>query len=161
MKLLNKSLLKLVAIVIFTTISVNGFSQCKNFTKKVGFPALKPYIHNGQLTSARFVPGDEAEIEMTFNGGNDYRVLVCRQEVLGEVELTILDKARKVLYTSKPGGENPNWDFRVKNTQQLIVQVKVAEMDKNAANMVPNGCVSILVGFRDSSVHEKMLKLSH
>jgi len=88
-------------------------------------------------------------------------IFTCSQEVLGDVELKILDKARKVLYTSKPGDENPHWDFRVKNTQQLIVQVKAAEMDKNATNMVPNGCVSILVGFRDSSVHEKMLKLSH
>ena len=161
MKLLSKTVFKLVVVVIFTAISVNGFSQCKNFTKKVGFPALKPYIHNGQLTSAKFVPGDEAEIEMTFNGGNDYRLLICSQEVIGEVELKILDKTRKVLYTSTPGDENPHWDFRVKTTQQLIVQVKVAEMDKASNNMVPSGCVSILTGFRDSSVHEKMLKLSH
>jgi hypothetical protein len=160
MRLLNKNTYRIVAVALFFTFSINGYSQCKNFTKKEGFPALAPYTHNGQLTSAKFIPGDEAELEMTFNGGNDYRVLIASQEMLGNVELIILDKTRKILFTSKPGQKNPHWDFRVKNTQQLIIQVKVAEMDKVSTNIVPEGCISILTGFRDSAAAEKLLKLS-
>lgn len=160
MELLNNKIYKIVIAILFVAISMNGFSQCKNFTKKEGFPALAPYTHNGQLTSAKFIPGDEAELEMTFNGGNDYRVLIVSQEMLGDVELKILDKTRKVLFTSKPGDEKPHWDFRVKSTQQLIIQVKVAEMDKVSTNIVPEGCISILTGFRDSAAAEKLLKLS-
>lgn len=160
MKLLSNHIYKITIAFLFTAISINGFSQCKNFTKKEGFPALAPYTHNGQLTTTKFIPGDEAELEMTFNGGNDYRVLVCRQEMLGDVELIIMDKTRKVLFKSNPGDEKPHWDFRVKNTQQLIIQVKVAEMSKVSTNIVPEGCVSILTGFRDSSAAEKLLKLS-
>jgi hypothetical protein len=160
MKSLNKNLFRTVLAALFITISMSGYSQCKNFTKKEGFPALAPYTHNGQLTSAKFIPGDEAELEMTFNGGNDYRVLIASQEMIGDVELKVLDKTRKVLFTSKPGQKNPHWDFRVKNTQQLIIQVKVAEMKAVSNNIVPEGCISILTGFRDSSAAEKMLKLS-
>jgi hypothetical protein len=160
MRLLNNKIYKIAVAVLFIAISINGFSQCKNFTKKEGFPALAPYTHNGQLTSAKFIPGDEAELEMTFNGGNDYRVLIVSQEIIGNVELIVLDKTRKVLFTSKAGEKNPHWDFRVKSTQQLIVQVKVAEMDKVSTNIVPEGCISILTGFRDSAAAEKLLKLS-
>jgi hypothetical protein len=160
MRLLNNKIYKIAVAVLFIAISINGFSQCKNFTKKEGFPALAPYTHNGQLTSAKFIPGDEAELEMTFNGGNDYRVLIVSQEIIGNVELIVLDKTRKVLFTSKAGEKNPHWDFRVKSTQQLIVQVKVAEIDKVSTNIVPEGCISILTGFRDSAAAEKLLKLS-
>lgn len=160
MRLLNNKIYKIAVAVLFITISISGYSQCKNFTKKEGFPALAPYTHNGQLTSAKFIPGDEAELEMTFNGGNDYRVLVCKQDVLGDVELIVMDKTRKVLFTSSPGDEKPYWDFRVKNTQQLIVQVKVAKKEKVSTNIVPEGCISILTGFRDSNAAEKLLKLS-
>ncbi len=160
MKLFNKNIIRVAGVVILIAISFNSFGQCKNFTKKVGFPALAPYTHNGQLTSAKFIPGDEAELEMTFNGGNNYRVLIASQEMLGKVELKVLDKTRKVLFTSKPGDKNPHWDFRVKNTQQLIIQVKVAEMNEVSTNMIPEGCISILTGFRDSAAAEKLLKLS-
>ncbi|MCB0409307.1 MAG: hypothetical protein KDD29_03755 [Flavobacteriales bacterium] len=160
MKLLNNQALKFIVLIVFTAISINAFSQCKNFTKKEGFPALAPFTHNGQLTSAKFFPGDEAEIEMTFNGGNDYRVLVCSQLQV-EVELKVLDKKGNVLHTSNPNDENPHWDFRVKSTQQLIVQIKVAEMEETSTKMAADGCISILVGFRDSSHAEKLLKLNH
>ena len=160
MKLLSKKIFKIGVAILFIAISINGFSQCKNFTKKEGFPALAPFTHNGQLTTAKFIPGDEAELEMTFNGGNDYRVLIASQEMLGDVELKVLDKTRKVLFTSNPGDTNPHWDFRVKNTQQLIIQVKVAEMGEVTNNIVPEGCISILTGFRDSAAAEKLLKLS-
>lgn len=161
MKLLNKTNVKYFVLLVFIAVSVNAFSQCKSFTKKVGFPALAPFTHNGQLTSARFIPGDEAEIEMTFNGGNEYRVLVCNQESIGEAKLTIMDRTRKVLYTSQPGDKNPHWDFRVRSTQQLIVAVKIPEMEKVSTQMVADGCVSILVGFRSATHAEKLLKLSH
>lgn len=161
MKLLNKTLLKFSVLIVLITMAVSAFSQCKNFTKKTGFPALAPFTHNGQLTSAKFIPGDEAEIEMTFNGGNEYRVLVCNQELIGAAELTIMDKTRKVLYTSTPGEINPHWDFRVRTTQQLIVLVKVPEMKKTSTQMIADGCVSILVGFRDATHAEKLLKLNH
>lgn len=159
MELLNKITVKVMFSILFVMVTLNSFAQCKNFTKKVGFPALAPYTHNGQLTSAKFIPGDEAELEMTFNGGNDYRVLIASQEMIGDVQLKIFDKSRKLLFASKSGEQNPHWDFRVKNTQQLIVYVKVAELDKVSTNLVPEGCVSILTGFRDSRSAEKLLKL--
>lgn len=157
MKLFNKY--TFLAIGLCLLFNTDAFAQCKNFTKKEGFPAVSPYKHNGQITSTKFMPGDEAEIEMTFNGGNEYRVLVVNQKVIGNVELKIMDKSKKVLFSSKDGDEMPKWDFRVKNTQNLIVAIKVPEMDEHSNKITPEGCVSILVGFKTAVNPEKMLKL--
>lgn len=161
MKLLNKSLIVSSILIVFIGLSNLSFGQCTSFTKKQGFPALEPFTHNGQLTSTKFMPGDDAEIEMTFNEGNDYRVLVLFQEVLGNVTFSIKDKTGKVLFSSKEGDTKPFWDFRVNSTQQLIVHVLVPKMDDKTSNKIlPQGCVSVLVGFKpkESKSKVKMMK---
>ena len=134
---------------IFSFVASSS-AQCKNYTKKHCLPSLTPYIHNGQLTSAVLNPGDEADIDMTFNAGKEYRILVCNQEQIGNVQFKILDQAKKVIYESNPEETNPSWDFKVENTQQLIVQLTVPEIDKSThmTRLTPNGCVAILVGFK-------------
>jgi hypothetical protein len=160
MKLFNKSLIVSSILIVFIGLSSTSFAQCTSFTKKQGFPALEPFTHNGQLTSTKFMPGDEAEIEMTFNAGNDYRALVLWQEVLGNVTFKIKDKTGKVLFSSKEGDTKPYWDFRVNNTQQLIVQVSVPKMDDKTSNKIlPQGCVSILVGFRPQEKNVSKVKM--
>lgn len=150
MKLFRK-----ITVIASLAIGILGFvnsanAQCKSYTKKHCLPSLNPYIHNGQLTSAVLVPGDGADIDMTFNSGKEYRILVCNQEQIGNVQFKILDQNRKVLYESNPEEINPSWDFKVENTQQLIVQLKVPKMEKSNQRtaMVPNGCVALLVGFK-------------
>lgn len=157
MKLLNKSLIVSSIFIVFIGLSTSSFAQCTSFTKKQGFPALEPFTHNGQLTSTKFMPGDEAEIEMTFNAGNDYRVLVLFQEVLGNVTFKIKDKTGKVLFASKEGDAKPFWDFRVNSTQQLIVHVLVPKIDDKISNKIlPQGCVSVLVGFKPQENESKV-----
>ncbi|MBI2280492.1 MAG: hypothetical protein HYU68_07360 [Bacteroidetes bacterium] len=85
---------------------------------------------------------------MTFNEGNDYRVLVLFQEVLGDVIFKIKDKTGKILYSSEAGEDKPFWDFRVNSTQQLIVHVFVPKVEKTSTQISPQGCISILVGFK-------------
>lgn len=150
MKLLNK--IAPIGLLILATalFSVDAQAQCKGFTKKYCLPTLNPYVHNGQLTSALFTPGDSADIEMTFNAGKEYRILVCSQDMIGKVQFKVIDKTRKILYTSDENTTNPFWDFKVANTQQLIVQIIVpkAEEKNSFTKLTPSGCVSLLVGFK-------------
>ena len=150
MKLFNK--IFAVFIVVFLLVSsFNSVAQCKRFTKKNCLPSLKPYLHNGQLTSAYMMPGDTAEVLMTFNAGKEYRVLICSQELIGKVQFKVLDKHKKVLYKSDSEAINPSWDFKVTNTQQFIIQITVPKKVKTAhkTDMMMNGCVSLLVGFKE------------
>lgn len=148
-------LFRKIAFVTFLFSTFLGFSnhvnaQCKKYTKKHCLPSLSPYIHNGQLTSAVLIPGDFADIDLIFNAGQEYRILICNQEQIGNVQYKILDQSRKVLHKSDPTKKNPYWDFKVENTQQLIVQLTVPSMDKSnqRTSLVPNGCFALLVGFK-------------
>ena len=147
----NKIALVVGLILSSLVISSDANAQCKKYTKKYCLPSLSPYIHNGQLTSAVLIPGDSADVAMTFNAGKEYRIIVCNQEQIGKVQFKILDNTRKVLYKSDEKEENPSWDFKVDNTQQLTIQLLVPKMEKSnqKTSMVPTGCVSLLVGFKE------------
>ena len=147
MKLFNK-----LFIVTFLLLNAfNSSAQCKRYTKKYCLPSLSPYIHNGQLTSTYMIPGDSADVLMTFNAGKEYRILICSQEMIGNVQFKIFDKKKKVLYTSNEEDVNPFWDFKVANTQQLFIQISIPQKEKTTkmTEMVAQGCVALLVGFKE------------
>ncbi|OFY20663.1 MAG: hypothetical protein A2W98_00925 [Bacteroidetes bacterium GWF2_33_38] len=134
---------------MLTAIPFLGFSQCKGFTKKECLPVLEPYLYNGQLNSAILNEGDVAELLLTFYGGQDYRILVCSQDMLGTVEFKLFDTERNEIFSNKEHNLVNVWDFNANSTQQLIVQVKVpAPTEKK--ELVNSGCVSILVGFKEN-----------
>jgi len=126
--------------------SVNSFSQCKGFVKKQ-IPKLSPFIHNGQINSSVLLSGDHAELTLTFYSGQNYRILVTGQETLGAVYFVMKDAGKKQLFSSKDQGKSDFWDFTVESTQQLTIEVMVPDVDA-PSGLVPSGCVSILVGFK-------------
>ena len=129
-------------------LAFSAQAQCKRFTKKYCLPTLTPFVYNGQLTSALMAPGESAEIMMTFTPGHDYRLLFCGQEVIGEVMFKIMDKNRKVLYERRKPEQKSYFDFNVTTTQQFIVEVYIP--NKEIPNeIVPTGCVTLMVGYKD------------
>ena len=131
-------------------IAMPGFlsAQCKGFTKKECIPDLKPYVYNGQLNSAVLNEGDVAELLLTFYSGQDYRVFLCGQPILGNLEFRLLDTDRNVIFYNKDHDFVKFWDFKSNSTQQLIVQVRVP-VGESRSEIVQSGCVSILVGFKE------------
>lgn len=120
-------------------------AQCKGFTKRRCIPELGEYVFNGQLNTAILTRGEDAELMLSFYSGQKYRMYVCNEEQLGNVEYEIMDIDRNVIYKSKDN-ENKLFDFKVPSTQQLILHVTVlGEKTKHALDF--RGCVSILVGF--------------
>jgi hypothetical protein len=73
--------------------------------------------------------------------------MVCAMPVLGKVSFRILDSDRNPIYDSKKDASKNYFDFIVASTQQLIVEISVPE-NKTAVDIVPEGCVTILVGFK-------------
>ncbi len=148
---MNASVKKILAPFLFLTVvlgaSTAALAQCNGFTKKKCIPLLAPFIHNGQLNSASFMPGENAELLMSFYSGQEYRLLISGQEVLGNIQFKVMDSDRKLLYDNKEHGNVKYWDFNVKSTQQLIVEVIVPEQ-KVDNNLTQSGCVAVLVGFK-------------
>jgi hypothetical protein len=143
----NTQLRIVVATLILTFITGFANAQCKSFAKNKCLPDLAPYIHNGQMNGATMMAGEKAELQMSFYAGQDYRLMVCAQPILGETTFRLLDKNKKVIFNSKDHKNVTFWDFNVASTQQMILEIDIPESGAKHG-MVPSGCVNILVGFK-------------
>lgn len=133
-------------LTVLLPVVSNG--QCKGYAKKSCLPKVAPFTHNGQLNSATLVAGQKVQLEMTFYSGQNYRIVVCAQDVLGKVDFRLLDADKNVVFDSHENNSPDHWDFNLKSTQQLFVEVSVPKSD--APNgIVSNGCVALLVGFKN------------
>ncbi|MGB0422692.1 MAG: hypothetical protein ACPGED_00145 [Flavobacteriales bacterium] len=139
-----------IILPLFLLIPFLGSSQCRSFTKKKCLPELDGYVQNDNFNSAVLIPGDEAELLLTFYADKDYRLLVCGHPVLGELEFEILDTDDELIYTNKDSEEAETmFDFKVASTQQLIVRIRVPEAD-GSGTLIHEGCVSVMIGSKES-----------
>ena len=135
----------LVLFIIATTVNVEA--QCKAFSKKVCLPQLGNYTHDGNYHSAILVEGEEAELYKTFYSDMDYRVAICGEDNLPDIEFKILDSNKNVLYSNKDASYSKTWDFKLQSSQQLKFIIKVTSFNKSGETPV-SGCVSIMFGFK-------------
>jgi hypothetical protein len=131
-------------LALVTLFAAQANAQCRTFTKKNCLPVLDGYVQNENYNSAVLIPGDEAELELTFLGGSDYRVAVCSHPVLGAVEFDVLDEQNIRIWSNSDGSDH--LDFRMENSQRLRFRVKVPDTD---AAILHEGCVSILIGNKE------------
>lgn len=131
-------------LALVTLFAAQANAQCRTFTKKNCLPVLDGYVQNENYNSAVLIPGDEAELELTFLGGSDYRVAVCSHPVLGAVEFDVLDEQNIRIWSNSD--ESDHLDFRMENSQRLRFRVKVPDTD---AAILHEGCVSILIGNKE------------
>lgn len=121
-------------------------AQCRAFTKNKVLPLLDGYVQNDNYNSAVLVPGDEAELLLTFYAGKEYRIVVGSHPVLGDVEFEVVDTNDETIYKSSTSDNKSIFDFKMSNTQQLIVKVRVP---KQESAITPEGCVTVLVGSKE------------
>lgn len=121
-------------------------AQCRAFTKNKVLPLLDGYVQNDNYNSAVLVPGDEAELLLTFYAGKEYRIVVGSHPVLGDVEFEVVDTNDETIYKNSTSDNKSVFDFKMSNTQQLIVKVRVP---KQESAITPEGCVTVLVGSKE------------
>ena len=83
-------------------------AQCRSYTKKKCLPVLSGYVQNDNYNSAMLIPGDEAELLLTFYGGKEYRLLICSQPILGDVEFEVFDDNDEMLYSNTSSADSGN-----------------------------------------------------
>ena len=123
-------------------------AQCKSLTKKKCLPGLKPYNSSSKMNAAVMRPGDRAEIMITFNSDIDYRLMLCFSGDIS-VQFKVMDTDRNVFFDSRKTKKNA-FDFNVASTQQLIVEI-ICEDKETLTGLVPQGCVSLLTGFKSKN----------
>jgi hypothetical protein len=138
-----------IILPILLILPLMSSAQCRSFTKKKCLPELEGYAQNDNFNSAVLIPGDEAELLLTFYAGKQYRLLVCAHPVLGKVEFEVLDTDNEVIYNSDDEAENEHlFDFKVASTQQLIVRIRVPESE-SPSTLIHEGCVSVMIGSKE------------
>ena len=140
---------KLIPILALFLIATAGSvdAQCKAFAKKICLPELGTYTHDGNYHAAVLVEGEEAELYKTFYSDMDYRVAICGEDKLPNVEFKVLDSNKNVLYSNKDADFARTWDFKLESSQQLRIVIKVNTSSQSG--MTPSsGCVAIMFGFR-------------
>jgi len=144
MKTIKK--ISIFAIILFS-MQINATAQCSSFTKNECMPKLSPYIYNGQMNNAVLSEGDIAELMLVFYGNQNYRIVVCGDKNIGDVNFKLKNNNGKTIFTNTDHNMVDHWDFNVKSTQQLTVEVSVPQSSSKDNDSYKSGCVSILVGF--------------
>lgn len=145
MKVSTKAVI--LSAIFCLAVSSDVVSQCsKTWVRKKCVPKVSPFIHDGQTNSSMLKEGQKTESVMTFYSGQDYRILVCAEETLENVSFLVSDMTGKVLFDSKAHDNTDFWDFKVKTTTEMRVEVTAGQNDSDDGEM--SGCVSILVGFK-------------
>ena len=144
-----KQTLKFLAIVCLAAAPLAGNAQCRSFAKNKCMPEMAPYKFNQTFNAAQLAPGEEAEVELTFYSGQEYRLLVCAHPILGAVNWKLADAAGTTLFESKADAPKENFEFKVATTQKLTVHIDVPPADRGGNNMLTVGCVAILVGYKE------------
>jgi len=93
-------------------------------------------------------PGEEAEIILNFNKGLSYRLLLCVDDYLEKGIYQITDLADKVLHKDTLTDVFAIQDLEVDQSQALKLNLQFPQKN-NTTGIERNGCVTIMVGFKD------------
>ena len=137
---------KFVLPFLLMLVTAGVHAQCRSFAKNKCVPQLAPYKFNETFNAAQLSPGDEAEVNLTFYSGQEYRILVCSHPILGPVNWKLVDQNNKVVFESLATEPKDLFDLKAASTTQMKVVVWVPEKE---TTMMHVGCVGILVGFKE------------
>lgn len=132
---------------LLLSVSAVVGAQCKAFAKNDCLPKLSPYTHDGNYHATTLVAGEEAELYKTFYSDMEYRVAICGDANLSNIEFLVMDASKNVLYSSKENNYNQTWDFKPQASQQLKFVIR-AGSSANPGGAIASGCVSIMFGFK-------------
>jgi len=139
----------LIACLSYTVYSQAGV--CGNFHKKycVLEKSAEKWNYNAQSKSGLFAQGMVHKLRCVIYKGQDYRISVCCETVLGDkINYKIFDGRTSELLFDNSAAENTQiFEFQSVSTRQLIIEVSVpqgaTEKDKHKATDA--ACVGLLI----------------
>ena len=134
--------------ILFLTIfsSVSAQAQCKAFVRTC-VPELHPYIHDGSYQAVIMGEGEEAEVYKTVFSGQQYRLYICVDKALPDVEFIVSDIRRNILFDNRKNDNTAMWNFRPTASQQIKITIRIPK--KSSGSEQAFGCVSVLFGLLD------------
>ena len=144
-----KHLRSLIAVLFIAALPIVANAQCRSFAKNKCMPSMAPYKFNETFNAAQLAPGEEAQVDLTFYSGQEYRLIVCAHPILGAINWKLTDASGKAVFESNADDPKDHFDFKVATTQKLTVNIAVPAAAKGGNNMLTVGCIGILVGYKE------------
>jgi len=143
--------IQVLAVVTFLLAmafsSQDALAQCKNFVKSSCVPQLSPFVHDGNYQAVSMSEGEDAEVYKTVFAGQQYRMVICSESALPNVEFVVSDNRRTVLFDSRKNNNAKMWDFKFDASQQIKVTIRVPKPQKEGKGA--SGCVGVLFGMKE------------
>jgi hypothetical protein len=144
--MMRNQIFRFVIVFGVLLIGMSGLkAQCDTFLPNGCKAALGNFIHDGGLNAAQLTEGETAELFKTFFAGQIYRMVVCKADDLPPVHVRVLDNSGRILFDNKNFNYEQVWDFSVKSTQMLSIQMYVVAKSSDKQKY-KKGCVSIIFG---------------
>ncbi len=144
-----------IVLVLFAIAlsSLDAKAQCKAFVKSSCLPQLAPYVHDGNFQAVIMSEGEEAEIYKTIFAGQQYRLYICIDGSLPDVEFVVSDIHRNILFDNRKNGNVKQWDFKPDASQQIKITIRVPKSKKQGEGEqeLLFGCVGVLFGLLNQS----------
>lgn len=140
---MKKILEFIIVISLFSIISFTGRAQCRDFNEPTCKNTLAPYINYGNYISTVLSDGEYAELNMTFFSKTDYRLIICGLDQVKNLEFRVFDSEHNLLFKNKDKNFTRVWDFKLDESQQLIISIIVPE-----ATASVSGCVAVMYGLK-------------
>lgn len=142
--------LRIIYIIAFLGLFVfEANSQCRTFAKKACESQLDDYMVSGRIYGGYMSQGQEIDIVVVLNGGQQYRLVNCTKPILGNIRVQLIDSDNNVVFDNVDHDFIRNWDFAVKSTQEFIIRTYIPSADKTATTV--RDCSMVLIGSKTSS----------
>lgn len=141
-----------LAIVVFLWAMIfsspDAQAQCKSFVKSKCIVQFDTYMHDGNYQAVIMSEGENAEVHKTIFAGQRYRLLVCTDNSLPNMEFVVSDISRNILFDNRKNGNVTFWDFKPEASQQIKVTIRIPKSQKQNASEkeTASGCVAVLFG---------------
>lgn len=100
------------------------------------------------MNAAHLVPGESASVSLNLNKGLSYRILICADTYLEGMTYSFLNQAGTSFKQDTLKEGIAITDLQVKQSGAYQIELEIPEK-KNATGIIRNGCVTILIGFKD------------
>ena len=144
----QKNKISALSILAFSLLMISSLqdvdAQCKVFVKTC-LPQLRPYIHDGSYQAVVMGEGEEAEVYKTIFAGQQYRLYICIDNTLSQVEYIVSDIRRNILFDSRKNNNVNVWNFKSESSQQIKITIRLPKSNQSGLGQV-YGCVGVIFG---------------
>jgi len=152
---MKKIILAIFICIGLSTVNVQAQGgPCTDFHKKACVMEgtrkdKRAFSYNAQSKSGLFAQGSVSKMRCIVYKGNDYRISVCCESILGEkVNFKIYDgRTNEQLFDNTKNDNTQQFEFQAATTRQLIIEATVpaGEVKEEKGKAENAACVGLLI----------------